>query len=139
MSAARGGGGGYSTYVWVGRCDWGALTLTLFNTEVSDFPTLLKTASRFLRPRLNTFNQKPLSSFVVVQASGISANKKKGKNSAFCTIFTSLSVRASRLNVRIPCLRQKVMKSIPHLRQKTLKTIPYLAARPRSGHNKSSG
>ena len=50
--------------------------LTLFETEISDFPTLFKAASRFLRLRLNTFNQKSLSSFVVVQASGISTNKK---------------------------------------------------------------
>ena len=48
----------------------------MFKTEISDFPTLFKTAYRFLRPRLNTSNQKSLSSFVVVQASGISANKK---------------------------------------------------------------
>ena len=70
-----------------GRCGWGAQTLTLFKTEIydfptpfkieiSDFPTLFKAASRFLRPRLNTFNQKPISNFIVVQASGISANKK---------------------------------------------------------------
>ena len=31
------GGGGYSTDVWVGRCGWGAQTLTLFKTEKSDF------------------------------------------------------------------------------------------------------
>ena len=56
------------------------------------------------------------------------APTKKGTNSVFCTIFISLSVRAY---VRVPCLRQKVMKLIPRLRQKTLKTIPYLAARHR--------
>ena len=94
--------GGYSTDVWVGRCGWDTQTLTLFKTEISDFPTLFKTeisdfptlfktASRFLRPRLNTFNQKSLPSFVVAQASGISANKK-GTNSAFCTIFTNCTL-----------------------------------------------
>ena len=82
--------GRYSKDVWVGRCSWGAQTLTLFKaeisdfptlfkTEISDFPTLFKTASRFLRPRLNTFKQKSLSSFVVVQAVGISANQKGHK------------------------------------------------------------
>ena len=132
--------GRYSTDVWVGRCGWDAQTLTLFKTAVSDFPTLFKTeifdfptlfktASRFLRPRLNTFNQKSLSSFVVMQASGIRANQK-GTNLAFCTIFTSISVHTSCLNVRIPCLRQKVMKSIPRLIQKTLKTVLYLATCP---------
>ena len=72
---------------WVGRCGWGTQTLTLFKTEISDFPTLFKTeisdfptlfkteisdfltlfktASRFLRLRLNTFNQTSLSRFVV--------------------------------------------------------------------------
>ena len=39
--------------------------LTLFKTEISDFPTLFETV-----------NQKSLSSFVVVQASGISANQR---------------------------------------------------------------
>ena len=96
----EGGGGGYSTDVWVGRCGWGAQTLNLFKTEISDFPTLfkieisnfptlLKTASRFLKPRLNTFNQNSLPSFVVAEASDISANQK-GKDSVFCTIFVNL-------------------------------------------------
>ena len=71
--------GRYSTDVLVGRCGWGAHTLTLFKTEISNFSTLFKTTSRFLRPRLNTLNQKSLSSFVVVQASGIGANKKAYK------------------------------------------------------------
>ena len=71
-----------------------------------------------MRPRLNTVNQESLPSFVVAQASGISANKK-GTNSVFFVKFSQIfSVRFSRLNVRIPCLRQKVMKMIP--RQKTL-------------------
>ena len=94
-----GGGGEYPTDVWVGRCGWGAQTLTLFKTEIfdfpilfkieiSDFPTLLKTASRFLKPRLNTFNQNSLPSFVVAEASGISANQK-GTDSVFCTIFVN--------------------------------------------------
>ena len=84
-----GWGGGYSMDVWAGRCGRSTQTLTLFKTEIFDFPTLFKTASRFLRPRLNTFDQKSLPSFVVAQASCISANKK-GTNSAFCTIFTNL-------------------------------------------------
>ena len=56
-----GGGGGwrYSTGVQAGKFGWGAQTLTLFKTEISDVPTLFKmknsdfptpfkTASRFL-------------------------------------------------------------------------------------------
>ena len=67
-SDPRGGILNGSSDVWVGRCGWGAQTLTLFKTEIFDFPTLFKTTSRFLRPRLNTFNQNSLSSFVVAQA-----------------------------------------------------------------------
>ena len=33
-----------SAGVWVGRCGWDAQTLTLFKTEIFDFPTLLKTS-----------------------------------------------------------------------------------------------
>ena len=33
-----GGGGGYSTDAWVGRCGAGVQTLTLFKTQFSDFP-----------------------------------------------------------------------------------------------------
>ena len=29
--------------VWVGRCGWGAQTLTLFKTNICDFPTPFKT------------------------------------------------------------------------------------------------
>ena len=69
VSPEGGGGGGYSTNVWVGMCGWGTQTLTLFKTEISDFstpfkkvifdfPTLSKITCRFLRPRLNTFDQK---------------------------------------------------------------------------------
>ena len=119
-----------STDVWVGRCGWGTQTLTLFKTEISDFPTLSKTASRFFRLRLNTFNQNSLSCFVVMQASGIGANKK-GCNFGFLYhIYKYKCTRGSCSNVRITCLRQKVIKSIPRLRQKPLKTIPYLAAHP---------
>ena len=95
------GGRGYSMDVRVGRCGWGAQTLTLFKTEISDFPTLFKTACSFLRPGLNiqylTKILNSLSSFVVAPASGISANKQ-GYKFGFCTIFPILSVRPSLLN-----------------------------------------
>ena len=69
--------GGYSTDVWVGRCGRGAQSLTLFKTEISDFPTLFKTASRILRPFIYlccgpSFRHQ--------------RQQKKGTNSAFCTI-----------------------------------------------------
>ena len=33
------GGGGYSIYPWVGRCDAAPHTLTQFKTNIADFPT----------------------------------------------------------------------------------------------------
>ena len=50
MIAAR--GGGYSIYPWVGRCSAAPHTLTLFKTNIADFPTLFKTEFRFLIPCL---------------------------------------------------------------------------------------
>ena len=45
-----GGGGGYSMYPWLGRCGAAPHTLTLFKTNIADFPTHFKTESRFLIP-----------------------------------------------------------------------------------------
>ena len=45
-------GGGYSIYPWVGRCGAVPHTLTLFKTNIADFPTLFKTEFRFLIPCL---------------------------------------------------------------------------------------
>ena len=42
-----GGGGGYAIYPWVGRCGTAPHTLTLFKTNIADFPTLFKTESDF--------------------------------------------------------------------------------------------
>ena len=80
--------------VWVGRC--GAQTLTLFKTKIFDFPTLFKTASGFLRPHINTFNQNSLFSFVLGRASGISANIKKVQFRLCVQFLQILSVRISR-------------------------------------------
>ena len=46
------GGGEYSIYPWVGRCGAAPHTLTLFKTNIADFPTLFKTECRFLIPCL---------------------------------------------------------------------------------------
>ena len=46
------GGGGYSIYPWVGRCGPAPHTLTLFKTNITNFPTLFKTELRFLIPCL---------------------------------------------------------------------------------------
>ena len=48
--------GRYSIYPWVGRCGPAPHTLTLFKTNIADFPTLFKTELRFLIPcRFKTF------------------------------------------------------------------------------------
>ena len=44
--------GEYSIYPWVGRCGPAPHTLTLFKTNIADFPTLFKTELRFLIPWL---------------------------------------------------------------------------------------
>ena len=44
--------GGYTIYPWVGRCGAAPHTLTLFKTNIADFPTLFKTEFRFLIPYL---------------------------------------------------------------------------------------
>ena len=46
------GGGGYSIYSRVGRCGPALHTLTLFKTNIADFPTLFKTEIQFLIPCL---------------------------------------------------------------------------------------
>ena len=40
MQETEGGGGGYSTYPWVGRCGLATHILTLFKTKIDDFPSL---------------------------------------------------------------------------------------------------
>ena len=40
------------SYPWVGRCGLAPHTLTLFKTNITDFPTLFKTELRFLIPCL---------------------------------------------------------------------------------------
>ena len=55
------GGGGYSTYPWVGRYGAAPHTLTLFKTNIANFPTHFKTEFRFLIPclrHLTQFNTK---------------------------------------------------------------------------------
>ena len=56
MILARGGGRGYSIYPWVGMCGAAPHTLTLFKTNIADFPTLFKTEFRFFNTLFKTFN-----------------------------------------------------------------------------------
>ena len=56
----RAPGGGGTRYI----LGWGGAartpyTLTLFKTNIADFPTLFKTEFRFLIPCFKTFNPKP--------------------------------------------------------------------------------
>ena len=50
------GGGGFLIYPWVGRCGTAPHTLTLFKTNIADFPTLFKTEFRFFNTLFKTFN-----------------------------------------------------------------------------------
>ena len=50
--------GGYSIYPWVGRCGAAPNTLTLFKTNIADFPTLFKTEFWFFNALFKTFNPK---------------------------------------------------------------------------------
>ena len=52
VTTAREGEGCYSIYLWVGRCDPAPHILTLFKTNIADFPTLFKTEFQILIPRL---------------------------------------------------------------------------------------
>ena len=51
-----GWGRGDSIYLWVGRCA-APHSLTLFKTNIADFPTLSKTEFRFLIPCLRHLTQ----------------------------------------------------------------------------------
>ena len=53
----EGGGGGYSMYPWLGSCGAAPHTLTLFKTNIADFPTHFKTEFRFLMPCLRHLTQ----------------------------------------------------------------------------------
>ena len=48
--------GGYSIYPWVERCGTAPHTLTLFKTNIADFPTLFKTEFRFFITLFKKFN-----------------------------------------------------------------------------------
>ena len=83
-------------------------TLTLFKTKIADFPTLFKIEFRFLIPCLRHLTR----------------NKKKNK---FAVVyFVEHTRRLFIVQEKIPCLRQKLIKSIPCLRQKMIKSIPCL-------------
>ena len=68
---------------------------SLFKTKMADFPTLFKTEFRFLIPCLR---QKSLIIVIII--------------------------RLFIVQEKIPCLRQKLIKSVPCLRQKSRKTYP---------------
>ena len=54
---ATGGGGGYSMYPFVGRRGAAPITLTLFKTNIADFPTLFKTEFRLFNTLFKTFTR----------------------------------------------------------------------------------
>ena len=110
--------GGYSIYPCVGRCGPACHTLTLCKTKIADFPTLFKTEFRFLIPCLRHLTRNHTLCKTVI-------------NKNFAVVqFVEHTRRLFIVQEKIPCLRQKLIKSIPFLRQKIPKNIPWLAARP---------
>ena len=109
--------GGYSTYPWVGRCGAAPHNLTLFKTNIADFPTLFKTEFRFLIPCLrHLINIRACKNFAVY---------RPRKDIPFKT----------KIDKSIPWLRQKMINSIPCLRQKSRKTYsgwPHVPIKPLS-------
>ena len=110
--------GGYSIYPCVGRCGPARHTLTLCKTKIADFPTLFKTEFRFLIACVRHLTRNH-------------ARCKTMINKNFAVVqFVEHTRRLFIVQEKIPCLRQKLIKSIPCLRQKIPKNIPWLAARP---------
>ena len=98
--------GGYSIYPCVGRCGPARHTLTLCKTKIADFPTLFKTEFRFLIPCLRHLTRNHTLCKTVI-------------NKNFAVVqFVEHTRRLFIVQEKIPCLRQKLIKSIPCLRQK---------------------
>ena len=102
--------GGYSIYPWVRRCGAAPHTLTLFKTNIADFPTLFKTEFRFLIPCLS-------------QRKSILINIRACKNFAVYRPRKDILFK-TKIDKSIPWLRQKMINSIPCLKQKSRKTYP---------------
>ena len=102
------GGRGYSIYPWAGRCSAAPHTLTLFKTNIADFPTLFTTEFRFLIPCLS-------------QRKSILINIRACKNFAVYRPRKDILFK-TKIDKSIPLLRQKMINSIPCLRQKFRKT-----------------
>ena len=82
--------GGYSIYPLVGRCGAAPHTLTLFKTNIADFPTLFKTEFRFLIPCLSQrksilINIRACKNFAVYRLRKDTLIKTK--NDKFDTLF----------------------------------------------------
>ena len=84
--------------------------LTLFKTNIADFPTLFNTEFRFLMPCLS-------------QRKSILINIRACKNFAFYRPRKDILFK-TKIDRSIPWLRQKMINLIPCLRQKSRKTYP---------------
>ena len=85
--------GGDPIYPWVGRCGAAPHTLTLFKTNIADFPTLFKTEFRFLIPCLrHLINIRACKNFAVY---------RPRKDILF----------KAKIDKSIPWLRQKMINS----------------------------
>ena len=103
-------GGGYSIYPWMGRCGAAPHYLTLFKTNIADFPTLFKTEFRFFNTLFKTFNPN--------------INQQKLVKTLLFIIQEKTSCLIQKLINRYPDKDKKMINSIPCLRQKSRKTYP---------------
>ena len=111
------GGGGYLIYPWVGRCCAAPHTLTLFKTNIADFPTLFKTEFRFLIPCLS-------------QRKSILINIRACKNFAAYRPRKDIPFK-TKIDKKIPCLRQKSRKTYPGWPHVPIKGVPPPPTPPR--------
>ena len=108
----RSRGGGYSIYPWVGRCGTAPHTLTLFKTNIADFPTLFKTEFRFLIPCLRHLT----------------------RNHTLCKTIINIETLSYLIHWQsqnyLQLFKTKIDKIDTLFKTKIPKKIPWLAARP---------
>ena len=114
------GGGDYSIYPWEGRCGPAPHTLTLCKTKSLIFLPCLRENSDFRYPVYNLtqnhtlcktiINIEILSYLILQQSQNYLQLDQQSDEELFI------------VQEKIPCLRQKLIKSIPFLRQKSRKT-----------------
>ena len=120
-------GGVLDIYPWVGRCGPASHTLTMFKTNIADFPTLFKTEFRFLIPCLRHLTRNHTLSYLIHWQSQQSNEE-----------LITLSIRSPRKDILFKTkidksdtlIKTKIDKFDTLCKTKIPKNIPWLAARP---------